>query len=116
VKVNESHKSIDYDRAANEPTSYPNVAAGWTGSLHGRLALVILCDQFARAVYRKDKNAFNHDQLAQQLVKDYLTQPQNKELFLLLRPFEMINFLMPLMHSENLLDVNLCCDTLNSII
>ena len=28
----------------------------------------------------------------------------------------MVNFLMPLMHSENLLDVNLCCDTLGTII
>jgi uncharacterized protein (DUF924 family) len=36
----------------------------WVGNMHGRLALIILCDQFSRSIYRKQKKAFELDHIS----------------------------------------------------
>ena len=89
--------------------------AFWPANLHGRLALIILTDQMSRSIYREDKRAFQYDHIAQRLSKEILEQESNMELFLLYRHFEMMFFLMPLLHSENITDVRLCVKKMEQI-
>ena len=95
-----------------QPLGSGDLVSGWAASLHGRLALIILCDQLSKSIYRKDRKRFDYDDKALKLVKDVITKENNKKIFLLLRPFEMLYFLMPLMHSEKLDDVELYVDVL----
>ena len=89
--------------------------AFWPANLHGRLALIILTDQMSRSIYREDKRAFQYDHIAQRLSKEILQQESNMELFLLYRHFEMMFFLMPLLHSENIDDLRLCVKKMEQI-
>jgi len=68
----------------------------WAESPRGRLALIILLDQFSRWAYRNSVNAFTYDQSAQQLCLDGLEQKMDQSLTLIERVF----FYMPLVHSE----------------
>ena len=71
----------------------------WAAEPLGRLALVLLLDQFARNIYRGKPAAFSGDVRAQQLVKDALTQRIDEQLPWIGRVF----LYMPLMHAEDLL-------------
>ena len=95
-----------------QPVGGGEIVSGWAQSLHGRLAAIILCDQFSKSIYRKDVKRFDYDIKAIKLVRDVVGNENNKKIFLLLRPFEMLYFLMPLMHSEKLEDVELYVDVL----
>jgi len=76
----------------------------WKETAEGRLALIILLDQFTRNVYRKTKKAFASDEYAMELCKEGLQSGQDKELLFIYRLF----FYHPLEHSENLEDQELC--------
>ena len=69
----------------------------WGETPRGRLALIILLDQFSRIVNRNSVHAFDHDTQAQQLSKDGITSQMDHALTLIERVF----FYMPLVHAEN---------------
>ena len=72
--------------------------APWEASLHSRLALVVLLDQFSRNVFRGTARAFDGDAHAQQLTIITLAQQEDQQLPWVGRVF----LYMPLMHAENL--------------
>ncbi|MDB5777842.1 MAG: hypothetical protein JWP93_207 [Polaromonas sp.] len=72
--------------------------ASWEASLHSRLALVILLDQFSRNVFRGTARAFDGDAHARQLTLNTLAQQQDRQLPWVGRVF----LYMPLMHAEDL--------------
>lgn len=69
----------------------------WAESPRGRLALIILLDQFSRSLYRNLPDAFAFDHAAQQLCLDGLEQKMDQSLTLIERVF----FYMPLVHAED---------------
>lgn len=69
----------------------------WAKTSRGRLALIILLDQFSRSLHRNSADAFVHDQKAQELCEDGLTKKMDQSLTLIERVF----FYMPLVHAED---------------
>ena len=65
-------------------------------SAQGRLAKIILLDQFPRNMYRGTAAAFAHDLVAQHLVMNALTAGDED----LLRPIERVFLYMPFEHAE----------------
>ena len=72
----------------------------WLESPEGRLAAIILIDQFRRNIYRDKPEAFAEDALARRWCKDGLADSADQ----LLRPIERVNFYLPLEHSESMDD------------
>jgi uncharacterized protein (DUF924 family) len=70
----------------------------WKESAEGRLALIILLDQFPRNIYRGFQKAFAYDRHALQLCLEGLALEQDKQLIPVYRSF----FYLPLEHSESL--------------
>jgi uncharacterized protein (DUF924 family) len=70
----------------------------WSASAHGRLALIILLDQFSRNAYRDTPDAFAHDRLALAHSLEGQSRGQDREL----RPIERVFFYMPMEHAESL--------------
>ena len=70
----------------------------WKQTPKGRLALILLVDQFSRNIYRGTPDAFAFDAIAQELTLEGLNLGQDRELF----PIERVFFYLPLEHSENL--------------
>jgi uncharacterized protein (DUF924 family) len=69
----------------------------WEKTPRGRLALIILLDQFSRYIHRRSSQAFASDQTAQKLCADGLREKMDQSLTLIERVF----FYMPLVHSED---------------
>jgi len=69
----------------------------WASTPRGRLALIILLDQFPRYLHRRTKEAFAQDGKAQQLCVDGLMTKMDQTLTLIERVF----FYMPLVHAES---------------
>lgn len=69
----------------------------WADTPRGRLALILLLDQFPRYVYRKSPEAFAYDNEAQKLCVEGLRDKMDHSLTLIERVF----FYMPLVHAEN---------------
>jgi uncharacterized protein (DUF924 family) len=69
----------------------------WSGSPRGRLALILLLDQFPRYIHRRSAGAFAYDEKAQQLCVEGLRDKMDHSLTLIERVF----FYMPLVHAEN---------------
>jgi uncharacterized protein (DUF924 family) len=69
----------------------------WAESPRGRLALIILLDQFSRSFHRNSADAFAHDKQAQQLCLNGLEDKMDQSLTLIERVF----FYMPLVHAED---------------
>lgn len=69
----------------------------WSTTPRGRLALIILFDQFPRHMYRHSPQAFAYDEHARQLCIEGLRQKMDKSLTLVERVF----FYMPLVHTED---------------
>jgi uncharacterized protein (DUF924 family) len=70
---------------------------GWNSTPRGRLAILILLDQYSRYAYRTSSGAFACDAMAQQLCLDGIAHKMDQALTLIERVF----FYMPLVHSEN---------------
>lgn len=70
---------------------------GWAESPRGRLALIILLDQFSRSLHRNSAKAFEFDSTAQELCLQGLTEKMDHSLTLIERVF----FYMPLVHAED---------------
>lgn len=69
----------------------------WTSKSHGRLALIILIDQFRRNIYRNTAKAFSKDQLALKLCVQGAMEKADREL----TPIQKVFFYMPLQHAES---------------
>jgi uncharacterized protein (DUF924 family) len=83
---------VDYDRAINGELD------DWIDSYRGRLALIILLDQFSRHIHRGTAEAFSQDERAQALCIDGLGAGDDARLHAVERSF----FYLPLMHAEDI--------------
>ena len=63
----------------------------------GRLALILLIDQFRRNIYRNTKEAFSKDKLALKLCVEGAMEKKDKGL----APIQKVFFYMPLQHTES---------------
>ncbi len=69
----------------------------WRGSARGRLAAIILVDQFSRNLHRGHPDAFAQDALARRWCLDAISQQADQAL----RPIERVFVYLPLEHSES---------------
>jgi uncharacterized protein (DUF924 family) len=70
----------------------------WATTPRGRLALIIVLDQFSRTIHRETPQAFATDERALALCLAGLDRGDDQQL----RPIERMFFYMPLEHSESL--------------
>jgi uncharacterized protein (DUF924 family) len=70
----------------------------WAEDPRGRLALIILIDQFRRNIYRNTEKAFSRDRLALKLCVEGAMEKKDKSL----TPIQKVFFYMPLQHTESL--------------
>ncbi len=70
----------------------------WRATATGRLAEIILLDQFSRNIHRNDKDAFSADSIALVLAQEAVSVEADKVLTSQQRAF----LYMPFMHSESL--------------
>jgi uncharacterized protein (DUF924 family) len=70
----------------------------WAETARGRLALIILLDQFSRNIYRDSPDAYAKDALALELALEGLDNGQ----YATLNGFEQMFFVLPLGHAEDL--------------
>lgn len=69
----------------------------WLGTARGRLAAIILIDQFSRNIFRETPESFAHDGLSLQWSLDGQAQGMDRTLSYA----EQLFFNLPLVHSEN---------------
>ena len=69
----------------------------WADEPRGRLALILLIDQFRRNVHRSTAKAFSHDKLALKLCVEGAMAKKDKGL----TPIQKVFFYMPLQHAES---------------
>ena len=69
----------------------------WASDPRGRLALIILIDQFRRNIYRNSAKAFSKDKLALKLCVEGAMEKSDKSL----TPIQRVFFYMPLQHAES---------------
>ena len=74
--------------------------AAWRSTPQGRLAEIIVLDQFSRNLFRDSAEAFAQDKLARKLTYDALAANADQSL----EPGQRSFLYMPLMHSESLAD------------
>ena len=79
----------------------------WRGDREGRLAYVVLCDQFSRNVYRRQARAFALDARALALVKGIMAEPNWMRAC---KRQEVYQFALVLMHSESAADGEGCLE------
>jgi uncharacterized protein (DUF924 family) len=77
----------------------------WRRSPDGALALILLCDQFPRNMYRRSAHAFAGDPIAIETARMALARFYPAAFSPTMRMF----FYMPFQHSESLADQKLCC-------
>jgi uncharacterized protein (DUF924 family) len=70
----------------------------WAGTPRGRLALIIVLDQFSRSAFRDSPKTYAQDEKARQLALDGIEQGDLKGMAV----FERLFFALPLAHSEDL--------------
>lgn len=69
----------------------------WAADAHGRLAVILLIDQFRRNIYRGTADAFSHDKLALKLCVEGAMEKKDQSL----TPIQRVFFYMPLQHAES---------------
>ena len=72
----------------------------WLDELRGRLALILLTDQFPRNIWRGQAAAFAFDVLALRWAKETIARGLDRDA----RPIERVFLYLPLEHSEDLAD------------
>lgn len=70
----------------------------WESGARGRLASIVVLDQFSRNIYRGSARAFAQDPLAQRLTLEGLERSDQEELAIM----EQVFFSFPLHHAEDL--------------
>jgi uncharacterized protein (DUF924 family) len=83
----------------------------WSTTPRGRLALILLTDQFPRNMYRDTPGMYDYDAQARALCIDGLQRGDDREL----RPIERVFFCLPLEHSENLDHQAWCVDLMRTL-
>lgn len=83
--------SGDIDRASAGQLDH------WAGDPRGRLALILLLDQFRRNIYRNTADAFSHDKMALKLCVEGAREKKDRGL----TPIQQAFFYMPLQHTES---------------
>jgi uncharacterized protein (DUF924 family) len=78
----------------------------WRASPEPMVALVVVLDQFSRNLYRDDARAFAQDAHALQCTREALARGDDRIVLPVQRQF----LYLPLEHSEDLADQDLCCD------
>ncbi|MDO8860838.1 DUF924 family protein [Haliea sp. E1-2-M8] len=97
-------KNTETDAAIREQFEPEVIAAGageldhWRSSTPGWLALIILCDQFPRNIYRDAPRAFALDPVARALCLEGLARGMDQQL----RPIQRVFCYLPLEHAEDL--------------
>lgn len=97
-------KSDELDNQIRERflTTWQQAVAGeladWRDTLQGRLAEIIVIDQFSRNLWRDDPQAFAHDGMALVMSQELANHPDFANMTASERHFA----LMPMMHSESL--------------
>ncbi len=81
----------EYGRAINHELD------SWAETPRGRLAMIILLDQFSRHIHRGSAEAFAQDEYAQELCLDGIARAEDQNL----HPVERMFFYLPLEHAEN---------------
>jgi uncharacterized protein (DUF924 family) len=87
----EEHFARDVEAASTGEIDY------WAHQPRGRLALIILLDQFRRNIYRGSAEAFAGDKAALKLCVEGAMQKKDKGLM----PIQRVFFYMPLQHAES---------------
>lgn len=88
---------VDYDKAINGELDH------WLDSYRGRMALIILLDQFSRHIHRGTELAFAQDKKAQALCIDGIGAGDDARC----HPVERSFFYLPLEHAEDIDKQNL---------
>lgn len=83
----------------------------WQDTPRGRLSLILLFDQFSRNIFRGQAEAFANDLQAVKLCREGIKLGHDKQLSFVECQF----FYMPLMHSEDLADQQLCLKMLQAM-
>lgn len=83
--------SDDVEKASQGQLDY------WAEEPHGRLALILLIDQFRRNIHRNTAKAFSHDKLALKLCVEGAMGKKDRGL----TPIQKVFFYMPLQHAES---------------
>jgi uncharacterized protein (DUF924 family) len=93
-------RAFDEDIRGKFLTDYEKARAGeykaWESTARGRLALILIFDQFSRNMFRNTSQAFATDSQALELALRSIKEGKDKELMLVERVFHY----MPFMHSE----------------
>ena len=84
----------------------------WLTTARGRLALILLTDQFPRNMYRDTPQAFGFDAHARRLCNDGLALGHDQAL----RPIERVFFYLPLEHSEDRDDQARCVALIRQLV
>ena len=96
-------KDLDFDQEIKQRFSETHQAAiycelaSWRSAALGRLAEIIVLDQFSRNIYRDDPRAFAFDALALALAQEAIKNSSDKKL----DPDQRSFLYMPFMHSES---------------
>ena len=92
---------FDQEIAKEFTSDIENASAGnldhWAHQPKGRLALILLLDQFRRIIYRNTAEAFEKDKMALKLCVEGAMEKKDKNLSPIHRAF----FYMPLQHAES---------------
>lgn len=93
--------AFDQEIKARFESTITAAAAGeldaWKATPRGRLALVVVLDQFSRNAFRNEARSFAQDARARDLAIEALDSGEDRQL----EPIERSFLYMPLMHSEN---------------
>ena len=83
----------------------------WASNPHGRLALILLLDQFRRNIYRNKAEAFEKDPVALKLCVEGAMEKKDQGL----SPIERVFFYMPLQHAESRKVQEKSCEIYNKL-
>lgn len=92
-----------FDRECTERFSATHAAAAsgeldqWKGSPRGRLALILLLDQFSRNIHRGTAKAYQNDKRALDACREGIERGHDRQL----SPIERTFFYMPMEHAED---------------
>jgi len=103
-------EAFDTDFRTRFLAQHERAAAGeldtWADTAEGRLALLILLDQFPRNAFRGTARMYATDAQARRLALEGIARGDDTQVDATLRRF----MLLPLMHSEDLADQDLCVE------